>query len=216
MSDDIKLNKSDVHVVELRPITCEDCNLSAVNEVWLDLRGNGQETRVAVFCSDCTTEFVERLRATLPDEPTEQLAEFERNKPDSLGAKWKTPAERATPEWAQAQWSRREPSVYFRCVGKVHPDTIVLWFLALNYYWFEDATNLFYGQREAAKAFLDQWAQTGELPDDNSTLQIYIGMKFREWLESSWEKDDGFREASAASVDGESGVLAEERDGQDV
>jgi hypothetical protein len=68
----------------------------------------------------------------------------------------------------------------------VHPDIVVLWFLALKSHWFDDPNNMFYGQREQAKAYLYKWVETGELADDNTTLEIATAMKFREWLSSSW------------------------------
>lgn len=68
----------------------------------------------------------------------------------------------------------------------VHPDIVVLWFLALKSRWFDDPANMFYGQREAAKAYLYKWVETGEIADDNTTLEITTAMKFREWLASSW------------------------------
>lgn len=68
----------------------------------------------------------------------------------------------------------------------VHPDIVVLWFLALKSHWFDDPNNVFHGMREKAKAFLYKWVETGELADDHTTLEIATAMKFREWLESSW------------------------------
>lgn len=68
----------------------------------------------------------------------------------------------------------------------VHPDIVVLWFLALKARWFDDPSNLFYGQREQAKIYLYKWVETGELADDRTTLEIATAMKFREWLGSSW------------------------------
>lgn len=68
----------------------------------------------------------------------------------------------------------------------VHPDIVVLWFLALKSHWFDNPDNLFYGQREQAKAFLYKWVETGGIADDNTTLEIATAMKFREWLASSW------------------------------
>lgn len=68
----------------------------------------------------------------------------------------------------------------------VHPDIVVLWFLAMKSHWFDDPKNMFFGMREQAKAYLYKWVETGELADDNTTLEIATAMKFREWLASSW------------------------------
>lgn len=89
----------------------------------------------------------------------------------------------------------------------VHPGIVVLWFLALKSHWFDDPDNLFYGQRERAKAYLYKWVETGEIADDdNTTLQISVAMKFREWLESSWTTAP--TETSARCGECESPILA--------
>src|SRR5690242_15936828 len=36
----------------------------------------------------------------------------------------------------------------------VHPDVVVLWFLAMKSHWFDDPSNMFFGMREQAKAYL--------------------------------------------------------------
>ena len=54
--------------------------------------------------------------------------------------------------------------------GNVHPETVVDWFLTTVRHWFERDDNLFFGQRDAARAYLDGWIKTGEFSPDNTTL----------------------------------------------
>lgn len=83
----------------------------------------------------------------------------------------------------------------YKMTHEVHPDIVVLFFLALKSHWFDDPRNMFYGMREQAKAYLYKWVETGDLADDNTTLEIATAQKFREWLESSW--------ATSTTPDGE-------------
>lgn len=88
-------------------------------------------------------------------------------------------------EQPKARYEKAHDARY-RMTHPVHPDIVVLWFLALKSHWFDDSKNMFYGQREQAKAYLYKWVETGQLADDCTTLEIATAMKFREWLASSW------------------------------
>ena len=88
----------------------------------------------------------------------------------------------------RASYKNAHPARYLLTHG-VHPDIVVLFFLALKSRWFEDPENRFYGKREQAKAYLYKWVETGELAEDNTLLEIETKRKFSEWLESSWTSD---------------------------
>lgn len=69
---------------------------------------------------------------------------------------------------------------------QVHPDIVVMWFLAMKAHWFDDPKNMFFGMRRQAKAYLYKWVESGEFADDTTLLEIETRRKFSEWLNSSW------------------------------
>lgn len=79
------------------------------------------------------------------------------------------------------------PKGYYS-LGRVHPETVVRWFLDLVHYWFDGSLgdNIFTGMRDDAAQYLTHWIETGELAPDQTTLEIHTRIKFEEWLKSCW------------------------------
>lgn len=75
----------------------------------------------------------------------------------------------------------------FRSNLKYTKSAIVSEFLKTHKSWFEDSFNEMFDKEAEMRKFLDCWAQTGRFPQTTNHLEIYIQVKFEEWLESRWE-----------------------------
>lgn len=177
-----------------QPVTSERCDVSVTGQHRVDVP----------YCKDCGKEFPCVYPATgAPLSSAVEIAkEVQRRCPNgeqAFGAArvvsaLETEQDRATTnavEGAERDGYKAPPytsahRVRYILSHEVHPDIVVLWFLALKSHWFDDPNNMFFGMREHAKAYLYKWIETGEPADDNTTLEIAVKQKFSEWLASSW------------------------------
>lgn len=85
--------------------------------------------------------------------------------------------------------------------GRVHPETVVRWFLDLHHYWFDESLgpNVFTGMRDDAERYLGPWIKTGEFAPDHTLLEINVRMKLEEWLKSSWSTTDPTKPDTASA-----------------
>ncbi len=81
------LDKTCVTIEPLDCQSCDDCgdDVQATKKVMLDLRGNGINICVGVYCDECGEEVADRLRGSLPNErPDIDCCNFHANDGNTL------------------------------------------------------------------------------------------------------------------------------------
>lgn len=91
------LDKTCVMIEPLDPVPCDDCGddtdgfgesvgQDATKKVMLDLRGNGMEICVGVYCDGCAEEVASRLRESLPGDTVPAARSYTVRELDDLRA----------------------------------------------------------------------------------------------------------------------------------